>query len=110
MPAFTTKADAQSIKADLEQLDSLDFISLRSEKPLTYLFKQIMMQEVIYAQMLYAQRRQVHEKVAEWYVKSKQDQTPSYNLLAHHYKQAERWDLAVVYLSKAGEHALDSFA
>jgi predicted ATPase len=110
MPAFTTKADAQSIKADLEQLDSLDFISLRSEKPLTYLFKQIMMQEVIYAQMLYAQRRQVHEKVAEWYVNSKQDQTPSYNLLAHHYKQAERWDLAIVYLAKAGEHALDSFA
>ena len=52
----------------LEDLTRLDLTPLEAPEPeLTYIFKHIITQEVAYATLLFAQRRQLHRSVAQWY-------------------------------------------
>ena len=55
--------DANSFMSDVIYLEENDLISLHTEDPLSYTFKQIMTQEVVYDLMLYSQKRTLHEKV-----------------------------------------------
>ncbi|MCX7840338.1 MAG: AAA family ATPase, partial [Anaerolineae bacterium] len=59
---------AESLKAHLTALTQADFTFLESLEPeLTYLFKHIITQEAAYQTLLFAQRRELHRAVAEWY-------------------------------------------
>jgi tetratricopeptide (TPR) repeat protein len=108
-----------------EYMDTLTRLSLtlvESEAPdLAYIFKHAVTQEVAYNLMLFSQRRQLHQAVAEWIEESNQQNIqPFYPLLAHHWAQAaETPDAvrnahairkAVEYLEKAGEQAMENYA
>lgn len=106
----------------METLTRLSLTLVESEAPdLSYIFKHAVTQEVAYNLMLYSQRRQLHQAVAEWIEQNHADNIESYyTLLAHHWSQAaeipdaarnERIiEKAVTYLGKAGEQAMQNFA
>jgi tetratricopeptide (TPR) repeat protein len=95
------------LRRDLLTLENLDLTPLDHPEPeLSYLFKHIITQEVAYGLMLFAQRRQLHRAVAEWYEQQGEDPARLYPLLAHHWTRAEERDKALYYLDRAGEEAL----
>lgn len=89
----------------------------RSDIPKIYIFKHAITQEVAYNLMPFAQRRQLHRAVAQWYEYTyASDLTPFYPLLAHHWRLtieepafSETSQTALSYLEKAGHQALRSF-
>ncbi|MGH2593828.1 MAG: adenylate/guanylate cyclase domain-containing protein, partial [Anaerolineae bacterium] len=117
--AFRTLSDIHPVEVDrpkladyLKTLEKLDITSLDAPEPdLTYIFKHIITREVAYNLMLFAQRRQLHRAVAEWYERSyAADLSPFYPLLAHHWSSAEEASKTLDYLEKAGEQALHNYA
>ena len=74
----------------METLTRLSLTLVESEAPdLAYIFKHAVTQEVAYNLMLYSQRRQLHQAVAEWIEQSNESNLESfYPLLAHHWSQA----------------------
>jgi hypothetical protein len=100
------------LREDLDALDRLDITPRETSEPeLTYVFKQIVTQEIAYNQLPFAQRRQLHQAIAEWYERTHAaDLSPFYALLAHHWGRAEADSKTIDCLEKAGEQALRSFA
>jgi class 3 adenylate cyclase/Tfp pilus assembly protein PilF len=88
-------------------LERLNLTHLDKPRPeLIYLFKHIITQEVTYNLMLFAQRRELHRAVAEWYEKSYSDRLAIYYpVLAYHWGKAEVADKTLEYLEKAGVQA-----
>jgi class 3 adenylate cyclase/tetratricopeptide (TPR) repeat protein len=113
--AFRTLRDVHPVEADkralLRYLDDLhhqDFTVLDTPEPdLAYLFKHVVTQEVAYGLLLYAQRRQLHRAVAEWYEQAQADDLPVlYPLLAYHWGRAEEPAKTLAYVELAGDQAL----
>ena len=100
------------LRASLVALEKLDITPLETPDPdLKYIFKHSITREVAYNLMLFAQRRQLHQAIGEWYEQTFAiDLEPHYPLLAHHYHLAENAPKAVDYLEKAGQQALLSGA
>lgn len=96
----------------LHELEGLNITALAAREPeLTYLFKHVIIQEVVYNLLLFAQRRELHRAVAEWYEETyAADLSGYYPLLAHHWYKAEAYGRAIDYLERAGEQALRVFA
>jgi tetratricopeptide (TPR) repeat protein len=103
----------------LDRLQNLDVTPLATPPPdLSYMFKHIITQEVAYNLLLFSQRRQLHQAVAEWHERAfAHDLSPFYPLLAHHWLSASESDpddaatlKAIEYLEKAGDAALRSYA
>jgi hypothetical protein len=115
-------ADKPSLPGYMESLTRLSLTLIESEAPdLAYIFKHAVTQEVAYNLMLFSQRRQLHQAVAQWIEESHADNLDSYYpLLAHHWSQASEMpeasqdaftiSRAVDYLDKAGEQAMQNFA
>lgn len=105
---------------DVVSLAQLDLVPVETtETELDYTFKHIITQEVAYNLLPFAQRRQLHRAVAEWYERTYADDLePYYSLLAHHWSRTieERCaDMgpvarAIYYLEKAGEQAMRTYA
>ncbi|HEX2998017.1 MAG TPA: AAA family ATPase [Anaerolineales bacterium] len=106
----------------LETLTRLSLTLVESDGPdLAYVFKHALTQEVAYNLMLFSQRRQLHQAVAEWIEKNYEKNLESYYaILAHHWSQAAETTealrnthallKAVEYLDKAGEQAVQNYA
>jgi predicted ATPase len=124
--AYRTLHDIHPIDSDREKLSqhfdtllALDLTPLARPMPdLAYLFKHAITHDVAYNLMLYAQRRQLHRAVAEWYEHTyASDLTPYYPYLAYHWRRAaddRTPDPALVrkaidYLHKAGEQAVHHY-
>jgi class 3 adenylate cyclase/tetratricopeptide (TPR) repeat protein len=81
------------------------------ESDAEYSFKHIITQEVVYQMMPPAQRKLLHQAVAEWYERYHQaDLSPFYALLAKHWSITDQVAKACDYLEKAGESAMRAFA
>jgi tetratricopeptide (TPR) repeat protein len=116
------EADKPALPDYMETLTRLSLTLVESEAPdLAYIFKHAVTQEVAYNLMLFSQRRQLHQAVAEWIEKNNEKNLEAYYiLLAHHWSQAaettevQRNDhatrKAVEYLEKAGEQAMQNYA
>ena len=116
------EADRAALADCMESLTRLNLTLIESEAPdLAYIFKHAVTQEVAYNLMLFSQRRQLHQAVAEWIERNHAKNLESYYiLLAHHWSQAaeatgsQRNDhalqKAVEYLGKAGEQAMQNYA
>ncbi|NTU54696.1 MAG: AAA family ATPase [Anaerolineales bacterium] len=116
------EADRASLPNYMESLTRLSLTLVESETPdLAYIFKHAVTQEVAYNLMLYSQRRQLHQAVAEWIEQNHSDNLESYfTLLAHHWTQAAEMpdvsrnelaiEKAVDYLEKAGDQAMQNYA
>ena len=116
------ETDKPSLNQYMETLTRLSLTLIESDAPdLAYLFKHAVTQEVAYNLMLYSQRRQLHQAVAEWIESSYEHEIASYYaLLAYHWIQAadepepasreKVIHKAVDYLEKAGDQSLNNFA
>ncbi len=116
------EADKPALYDCLETLTRLSLTLVESESPdLAYIFKHALTQEVAYNLMLFSQRRQLHQAVAEWIEKNYEKNLEAYYaLLAHHWSQAAETTealrnthallKAVEYLDKAGEQAMQNYA
>jgi predicted ATPase len=108
------EADKPALYDCLETLTRLSLTLVESEAPdLAYVFKHALTQEVAYNLMLFSQRRQLHQAVAEWIEKNYEKNLEAYyTILAHHWSQAAETtealrnshalNKAVEYLHKAG--------
>lgn len=79
--------DPESLKKDLTSLESMGFISVEPDPNLTYSFNNVL-RDVIYEQMLFAQKRLFHGKILEIYQKRYTGQPAYYHVIAYHSKQA----------------------
>ncbi|HLO16623.1 MAG TPA: adenylate/guanylate cyclase domain-containing protein, partial [Anaerolineales bacterium] len=116
------EADKPVLADYMEALTRLSLTLVESEAPdLAYIFKHAVTQEVAYNLMLFSQRRQLHQAIAEWIELNYQTDLESYySLLAHHWSQAAETTetvqndrallKAVEYLDKAGEQAAQNYA
>ena len=116
------EADKPSLHDYMDTLTRLSLTLVESEAPdLAYIFKHAVTQEVAYNLMLFSQRRQLHQAVAEWIEQSNEKNIePYYTLLAYHWAQAAETpdhgsqcscdQKAVEYLEKAGEQAMQNYA
>jgi tetratricopeptide (TPR) repeat protein len=101
------ESDKPKLPDYLAHLHSLDITPLETPEPdLSYIFKHIITQEVTYNLLLFAQRRELHHVVAEWFETSRADDMSAYYpLLVHHWRLAENISKTIEYLGKAGEQA-----
>ena len=116
------EADKPVLREYMENLTRLSLTLVDAEAPdLSYIFKHAVTQEVAYNLMLFSQRRQLHQAVAEWIEESNKNNIESfYSLLAYHWVQAAempdslRNHLAIrkatEYLEKAGDQAMNNYA
>ena len=102
------ETDLPLLRSSLVALEKLNITPLETPEPdLAYIFKHSITRDVAYNLMLFAQRRQLHKSIAEWYEQIYAlDLEPYYGLLAHHYSLAEKSSKALFYLEKAGEQTL----
>ena len=113
------------MKSRLELLADLDLTSQEQPDPhLQHAFKHLITREVAYGTMLFAQRRELHRRVAEWYeAQYKLTEVGSgtvspttlpraeiINLLAYHYQQAGDTERERRYAALAGAMAAAGFA
>ncbi len=115
------EGDKQRLPNYLEVLEQLE-LTLHAVTPeLQYLFKHTITQDVAYNLMLFAQRRELHQAIGEWYEREFAGRlTQGYPVLAHHWGRAAESagqhieaeaaarviHKAVDYLTKAGDQAL----
>ena len=119
---YPIDSDKPALPNYMDTLTRLSLTLIESEAPdLSYIFKHAVTQEVAYNLMLFSQRRQLHQSVAEWIEKSGEGNLESfYPLLAYHWSQAAEATTAarnqlaiskaVDYLEKAGDQAIENYA
>jgi class 3 adenylate cyclase/tetratricopeptide (TPR) repeat protein len=117
---YPVDTDRPTLPSYMNTLTRLSLTLIESESPdLAYIFKHAITQEVAYNLMLYSQRRQLHQSVAEWIERANEKDAASYYpLLAYHWMQAaeisdaiHQVDVvgkAVEYLEKAGIQASEN--
>ncbi|GAB4580779.1 MAG: adenylate/guanylate cyclase domain-containing protein [Anaerolineales bacterium] len=105
---YPVTEDKPRLKHHLRILEELDITDLEISDPnLVYMFKHNITQEVSYALLPFSMRQQFHRQIAEWYENQfKDDLSPYYLLLAHHWSNAEVAEKAVEFYEKTGEKAL----
>jgi len=96
----------------LRDLVALELIHERSVFPeVAYSFNHALTHEVAYASLLREHRKVLHGRVGEAVEALYADRlTEHYEVLAHHFARAERWDVALTYLEKAHDKAAKAFA
>ena len=109
---YPIEADKAQLHEELDALGQLGITPAQASAPeLTYTFKHIITQQVAYSQLPYAQRRRLHQAIAQWYERTyAEDLSALYPLLAHHWGRAEIQSKTIDCLEKAGEQALRTFA
>ncbi|MFN2138065.1 MAG: AAA family ATPase [Candidatus Promineifilaceae bacterium] len=109
---YPTTQDGDRIRTSLDHLEQLELTILESVDPeLTYLFKHILTQEVIYGSMTTSQRQELHKNIALWYEDRLENAgNRTIPLLAYHWSRANDPLKAAAYYGKAGENALREYA
>jgi class 3 adenylate cyclase len=106
---YPSEADKPLLGEHLQTLAQLGLVVRHPLEPHTegsYTFNDPLTQETSYGRLLFAQRRQLHRAVAEWYERTYADDlVPYYPLLAQHWGKAEDMAKAIPYLERAGEQA-----
>jgi class 3 adenylate cyclase/tetratricopeptide (TPR) repeat protein len=102
------EADRPHLPAALTALEALDLVTSADGASQ---FKHALTQDVVYNLMLFSQRQQLHQAVAEWLERRhSSDLSLYYPALAHHWGRAEVPAKAMIYLGRAGTQALESGA
>jgi CheY-like chemotaxis protein/class 3 adenylate cyclase len=103
---YPVEADKPHLPDQLQLLTDHNFVAPVPASDGLYHFPDPAVQSMAYNLMLFAQRRQLHRAVAEWYERTcAETLADHYATLAHHWKQAEDIATAIAYLEKAGEQA-----
>lgn len=104
--------DIEAIKLDLEELNRLDLTPLDTPEPeLTYLFKNVITQEVAYESLPFAMRSMLHGQIAGFIEQNAgENLSQTLDLLAYHYSYSYNEQKKREYLLKAGEAAQRNYA
>lgn len=91
----------------LQELQNLEIVRERKRIPeWEFAFKHVLVQEAIYQSILIHKRREIHYQVGKCMEALFADRLEEfYGLLAFHFSQAQRWEIARDYLLKAGDQA-----
>lgn len=97
------REDVAHLGTIMQRLNQADLTVLEAPEPaLTYAFKHVITREVAYGLMLFAQRRQLHQAVAQWHEQQYGDERPDLlSLLAHHWACAGVVPKAVACLERS---------
>lgn len=100
----------EELRTDIAALEKLEITPLETPEPeLSYIFRHIITQEVVYELLTFTQRKRLHQVTAEWYEQKQERDLPVvYPLLAHHWTIAEVTEKAITYSLKAGLQAQDN--
>ncbi len=103
---------ADSCRACTNTLEEAQFTQrLQDQAALTYLFRNLILQETVYRLLAFAQRRSLHGTIGSWIEANVANAGASHKVvLAHHWFVAERPDKALGYSFDAGVEALDNGA
>ena len=84
---YPIEPERDRLPGHLDSLARLELITAEEPEPdLAYLFRHVVTREVVYDRMPFAQRRQIHQAVAEWYERSPDHEPAStYPRLAYHW-------------------------
>jgi class 3 adenylate cyclase len=96
------------INASFERLGDAGFLQKRDGTSQSFMFRSPSQRDAIYKVLLGEQKKAIHCKIAAWveeYV-----ELPDDAILAFHYKGAEKWDLALTFLTKLGLNAFNQGA
>lgn len=109
---YPIEDDRPDLLHHLRTCERLNLIVLETPSPdLSYAFKHLITHDVVYNMLLFAQRRELHSTVAEWYERVyAEDLSPFYELLVHHWSKAENTPKVLRYVQQAGENFLRHFA
>src|SRR6185503_2061519 len=75
-----------------------------------YAYKHAILQDVVYDQLPFALRRELHGAAAAWIERDAEQLEPYYAELALHWERAENAPKAIEYLEKAAQFALGRYA
>jgi class 3 adenylate cyclase/tetratricopeptide (TPR) repeat protein len=105
---YPIAADRPTLPDQLEGLQARSLVlSETPERDLEWMFKHVITRDVAYELMVRAQRRALHQAIAEWYEQHHAAQLPGfYSLLAHHWSRTEVAGKAIQFQGLAGEQAL----
>ncbi len=108
---FPVSDARRELHAYLHELSVLDFTPIRQTEPVaSYYFKHAITRDVAYNLMLFAQRRSLHRKLAEWLESRHADDVQWLPLLTHHWTLADDKVKAVSYGSRSAVQALAAYA
>ncbi|MDX1436040.1 MAG: AAA family ATPase [Anaerolineales bacterium] len=109
---FPVQPEKPHLPDYLQLLDEREITPMETPPPdLSYLFKQVITQEVVYGQLLFDQRKKLHQEMAQWLERTYADDPSTvYPLMAYHWQRAENPGKAVHNLERAGALALRDFA
>jgi class 3 adenylate cyclase/tetratricopeptide (TPR) repeat protein len=95
----------------LRELTALELIRERRRFPeLAYMFKHALTQDVTYASLLVQRRKELHGLIGQAIEELYADRlSEHFEMLAHHFSRAERWDRALDYFLKAAGKATQNF-
>jgi len=110
--AYPVEIAPERLHDNLDRLSRLDLTPLDRPAPeWEYMFKHIITREVAYESLLFAHRRELHHRIAEYLERTATDSPEErYETLAHHYYQSGDREKSWVYLVKAGDKARDKYA
>lgn len=96
------------MRADLDSLELAGLAQpLRKESESEWMFRHVITQDVAYGLMLFAHRRELHQRAAKW-LEEDSGQERNLPLLAHHWSQAQVWIRAIDCWEEAGANALEA--
>jgi class 3 adenylate cyclase len=96
------------MRADLDSLELAGLAQpLRHESESEWMFRHVITQDAAYGLLLFAHRRQLHQRAALW-LESDSGHERNLPLLAHHWSEAQNWIRAVDCWEEAGTNAIEA--
>ncbi|MDI7236467.1 AAA family ATPase [Leptospira santarosai] len=102
------RSEAQDI---LQNLEGLDLTPLEVTDPLTYIFKHIVIRDIVYNTLLHSTREDLHKRIASFIEKENENNvTEMADILAFHYQQCADFEKAYKYSLMAARKAKSKYA
>lgn len=96
------------VNENLSKLRVLDLMRMDIPEPeIEYIFKHVITQEVSYASLLFSYRRELHERIAQYFEEHFPDRI---DLIAHHYENTDNTKKKIEYFEKAAKLAENNYA
>ncbi|UOG60287.1 adenylate/guanylate cyclase domain-containing protein [Leptospira noguchii] len=95
----------------LQSLEGLDLTPLEVTEPLTYIFKHIVIRDIVYNTLLHSTREDLHKKIASFIEQENENNlTEMADILAFHYQQCSDFEKASKYSLMAARKARSKYA
>jgi len=109
---FPLEEETDKLGQYMEDLVRLELVVLTSsESDPVYAFRQYLTEEVVYNMLLYSQRDELHNAVANWYeYNHPENLAPYFSLLVYHYSKMGDDEKTLEYCVRAGDQAVYTFA